>query len=245
MLSDVTTAVRYLILCPLSGVHPGATGPAEHALQSRRLSLPWHRITEAAAWVLKPSDVPWPWRAQRVAHAGSWKTEQTVLRHSFRWSNGHDALSQHPQEGTRPPRARGVGKGTCHLALLPRPLPSHTCPQRVHRYSFPTHTGRLAGIPENTSEGKAWGRRTAGSSQIPTHRDASQGRRRGCGVQEATRVQCRHLCCLRGKGVDAPRRSQEGALGAQGLLCTVALRSQTVPHMSGHSHEPWQEHKGC
>lgn len=60
VLSDVTTAVRYLILCPLSSVHPGATGPSEHALQSRRLSLPWHRFTEAAAWVVKPSDVPWP-----------------------------------------------------------------------------------------------------------------------------------------------------------------------------------------
>lgn len=40
---------------------------------------PWHRITEAAAWVLKPSDVPWSWRAQRVAHAGSVGTEGAVL----------------------------------------------------------------------------------------------------------------------------------------------------------------------
>lgn len=98
-------------------------------------------FTEAAAWVGKPSDVPWPRRAQRAAHAGSWKTEQTVLRHSFRRSHGHDALSQHPQEGSRPPGARGVGKGTCHLAPLPLSLPSHTCPQhtRVRRHSFPTH----------------------------------------------------------------------------------------------------------
>lgn len=64
-------------------LHPRHTAPPGPrrpwlAVLGRRPTLPGHGFAEAAARVVKASDVAWLRGAQGVLHVGSWKTEQEV-----------------------------------------------------------------------------------------------------------------------------------------------------------------------
>lgn len=63
-------------------VHSFATRRSGHIIQPRG-SLPWHRLTEAATGVVKPSHITRLRGTQRVLHVDSWKTAKREVSYDL------------------------------------------------------------------------------------------------------------------------------------------------------------------
>lgn len=149
---------------------------------------------------------------------------------------------RHP--ATRSPRSRQGDLPLGPAPPLPPFLPSHTCPQhtRVRRLSFPTHAGRL----EHQRTHRRVRLREGG--QRDRLKSPPTGTRHGAGGAVVFRRP--HVCSVnisatRGGREWTPHDPLRKAPWGCRACCAPWLCEARLSPTSGHSHEPWQEQKGC